>query len=88
MIYPTNNNRKIFAERNGTLKPAYESFTKQIDGSGVWRVKGGRLLTTITSSPAIEKKAQHSDEILSLTSDIFSYRSNRGGPTNTAFRKQ
>jgi hypothetical protein len=88
MIYPTNRSKRTFALRDGALVPSPESYSKAIGGSGVWRVESGCLFTTVTNSTSWQTNVEHCDEILLLTSQLFSYRYKEGGLTNTAIRKQ
>jgi hypothetical protein len=88
MIYPTNRSKRTFAMRDGVLVPSPESYSKAISGSGVWRVERGCLFTTITNSTSWQTNVEHCDEILLVTSQLFSSRYKQGGLTNTAIRKQ
>jgi hypothetical protein len=88
MIFPTNRSRRTFALRDGVLVPADESYSREISGSGVWRVKDGCLFTTVTNSTSWQTNVEHCDEILLLTSQVFSSRYKGEGLTNTATRRR
>jgi hypothetical protein len=89
MIYPTNRSKRTFTVRDGVLVPSPESYSREISGSGVWRVEQGCLFTTVTNSTSWQTNVEHCDEILLLTPQVFSSRYYKeGGLTNTAIRKQ
>jgi len=88
VAYPTNEHTKVFIKRNdGSLVPREQAISRPIGGSGVWRIEQGYLYTTLTNSSSMATNVESKDEVLSLTAESFTYRTQRN-QTRTANRKQ
>lgn len=73
MVYPTNHTAKSSAPSGG-LAAGQEPFTRNIAGTGSWRLEKNHLISSVTNSSSIRTNAEHRYEILTITDKSLTYR--------------